>query len=240
MSPAEIAERFIRAAEIERSSREHVGPAPLRAQHLPYVHTYTDKLGWRKEPGDKLERGSDPLSEERKAFWERMGMMPSAEELSQLDGLYDLLMLVDDDSQRRALLAWARSKVGGKSFRRWCFQVEGIHPETGRRRKDRALARISAHLARSSVQNSEDGCSPLLHSGDESGQVWDTVAEGAGRRDQLNSWIAPDAVLTTEGPTDFSWAQKRWQRRRRREERKRREAEERRKAARSWNLSREK
>src|SRR5690606_10623017 len=164
-----------------------------------YVHDHVDKNGWGKSPlqrvvkrgkliqGDWLDEKDDPLADERKAFWERLGVTASAEELRELDGLYDMLKIVDDEGERRALLAWSRSKVGGKAFRRWCFQVEGIHPETGRRRKDRALARISAQLVRSDVQNSGDGCSPLLLSGDENGQVSDTVAEGAGRRDQLNS-----------------------------------------------------
>lgn len=223
MNIGEIAERFIRAAEIERHSPEHVGPAPLRAQQMPYVHTYEDKLNWRKEQGDKLERGSDPLSEERKAFWEKLGIMPTAQELSQLEGLYDLLMMVDDHGERRALLAWARSKVGGKAFRRWCFQVEGIHPETGRRRKDRALTRISDRLSRSDAQHSENDRSPLLHSGPEIGDVLDTVEEDAGKRNGLNNWAAEDAFTSflADQKHDFSWADKRNQLRRQREAAKR-------------------
>lgn len=223
MNIGEIAEKFIRAAEVERASREHVGPATLRAQQLPYVHTYADKAGWRKELGDKLEKGADPLAEERKGFWERMGSLPTAAELRELDGLYDLLMMVGDDGERRALLAWARSKVGGKAFRRWCFQVEGIHPETGRKRKDRALARISANLVRSTAQNCESSCSPQLHSGPEISDVSDTFGEDAGKRDGINNWAADDAfaLFLTEVVHDFSWAQKRNERRRQREAAKR-------------------
>jgi len=221
MNIGEIAEKFIRAAEVERASREHVGPAPLRAQQLPYVHTFADKLNWRKEPGDKLAKGADPLAEERKAFWERMGMMPTSEELRELNGLYDFLMIVEKDAERRALLAWARSKVGGKSFRRWCFQVEDIHPETGRRRKDRALARIDAHIRGSDVLNCENGSAGLLLRGPEIGDVSGTLDEDAGKRDGLNSWIADGALACVlPGQPDFSWAQKRWERRRRQETRK--------------------
>lgn len=240
MNIAEIAERFIRAAEVERASREHVGPAPLRAQQLPYVHDHVDKNGWGKSPlkrvikrgkliqGDWLEEGEDPLAAERKAFWERMGIMPTGEELAELDGLYDLLMMVDDDGERRALLAWARSKVGGKAFRRWCFKVEGIHPETGRRRKDRALSKISNTLARRPMQNSENGCSPLLHSGPEIEHISDTVEEGAGERDGLNNWMADNAFTSifSNDPVDFSWAQKRNEIRRQREARKRKRQQE--------------
>mgnify|MGYP001380135180 CR=1 FL=1 len=217
MNIGQIADLFIRAAEVERAMPGHVGPAPLRAQQLPYVHTFADKAGWRKEPGDKLEKGADPLSEERKAFWEKMGMMPTSDELRELDGLYDMLMLVEDDGQRRALLAWARSKVGGKAFRRWCFAVEGIHPETGRRRKDRALARISAQLVRSDVQNCDNGDSHLLRSGAEIEHISDTIAEDVTSREKLNSWMSENARLACEGQADFSWAQKQWERRRRRE-----------------------
>ncbi len=219
MNIGDIAQRFIRAAEVERASREHVGPAPLRAQQLPYVHTYADKAGWRKEPGDKLEKGADPLAEERKAFWERMGMMPTGEELRELDGLYDLLMLVGNDGERRALLAWARSKVGGKAFRRWCFDVEHIHPETGRRRKDRALFTIEHRLGGNCSQDSAEGGPGLLHRGPDFGDVSGTLDEDAGRREGLNSWMADGALasVVSDSPADFSWARKRWERRRRQE-----------------------
>ncbi len=226
MNIGEIAEKFIRAAEIERASHEHVGPAALRAQQLPYVHDWNDKAGWRKEPGDKLIKGEDPLAEERKAFWERIGIMPSARELSELEALYDWLTAVGNEEQRRALLAWARSKVGGKSFRRWCFQVEGIHPETGRRRKDRALAHISAVIGGRTMQNTENREIRVLASGHEISDVSSTVEEDAGRRDGLNNWIADDAFTSFLADTkhDFSWAAKRNELRRQREARKRKEA----------------
>lgn len=220
-----IAEMFIRAAEVERSTHEHVGPSSKTGFWPQYIHSFADKAGWRKEIGDKLEKGADPLSEERKAFWERVGMTASAEELRELDGLYDLLMTVGRDEERRALLAWARSKVGGKTFRRWCFQVEGIHPETGRRRKDRALAQIKANLVRGAVQNSAYGPDGLLRCGGEIEHVSDTVEEDVGGRIGLNSWMADNAQPGAEGQADFSWAQKRWQRRKRREARKAKERE---------------
>lgn len=223
MNEGEIAELFIRAAEVERSTREHVGPSSKTGFWPQYVHTFADKAGWRKEIGDKLEKGADPLSEERKAFWERLGMMATADELRELDRLDDLLMMVDADGERRALLAWARSKVGGKAFRRWCFDVEGIHPETGRRRKDKALAQIKANLVRGAVQNSAYGSDGLLHDGGEIDHASDTVEEDVGGRIGLNSWMATNAFPSAEGQSDFSWAQKRWERRKRREERKRRE-----------------
>ena len=226
MNIGEIAEKFIRAAEVERASHEHVGPTALRAQQLPYVHTFADKAGWRKEIGDKLLKGEDPLAEERKAFWERIGIMPSAHELAELEALHDWLTAVGNEQQRRALLAWARSKVGGKSFRRWCFQVEGIHPETGRRRKDRALEQISATLRGRTFQNNESAEIRVLSCGDQIGDVSATVEEDAGRRDGLNSWAADDAFTSFLADTkkhDFSWATKRNELRRRREQARRKQ-----------------
>lgn len=233
MNIGEIAEAFIRAAEIDRNTHEHVGPSPLRAQQLPYVHTFADKAGWRREIGDKLRPGEDPLSEERKAFWERLGMRPTAEELSRLEAIYDWLASTDDDGERRALLAWARSKAGGKSFRRWCFTVEGIHPETGRRRKDRALDKIRRYLSGRTMQHDGNGEIRVLHAGTEIVDVSDTLAEDAGKRDTLNSWSAEDAFapFMTGVPLDFSWPERRNERRRQAEARKRKEAERQKAAA---------
>jgi hypothetical protein len=226
MNIGEIAELFIRQAEIERASHEHVGPQPLRAQQLAYVHTYSDKLGWRKEVGDKLDPKADPLADERKAFWERIGIMPSAHELSELEALRGWLLAVDSEKERRALLAWARAKVGGKSFRRWCFKVEGIHPNTGRDRKNRALQRISVLFGGRTIQNSESAEIRLLQPTHEIGDVCGTLAEDAGERDNLNSWIADGAfakILSSEND-DFSWAAKRNERRRQQDQARRKQA----------------
>ncbi|TIM09154.1 hypothetical protein [Mesorhizobium sp.] len=227
MNIAEIQEAFIRAAEIERASREHVGPAQPKSVALPYIHSQADKNGWRKEPGDKLVVGEDPLADERKAFWERIGIQPSAHELSELEVLYAWLTSIENEKERRALLAWARSRVGGKSFRRWCFTTEGIHPETGRRRKDRALAKIHANLIRKPRQDDESGEIRVLLSGAKIDDVSGTVEEDAGKREGLNSWAADDAfepfvavytksfgkeVAAPKGA--FSWAAKRNERRR--------------------------
>jgi hypothetical protein len=223
MNIGEIAERFIRAAEIDRNTREHVGPAPLRAQQLPYVHDFADKAGWRKEVGDKLEAKADPYAEERKAFWERVASLPTAHDFTMAEIAQAWLHAVTDEGERRALWAWARSKVGGKSFRRWCFQTEGIHPETGRRRKDRALSRISVHLSRKTMQHSATDEIRVLLPDPEIGDVSDTIAEDVGKRDGLDSWMAPDAFASdfTLSNQDFSWSEKRNARRRQLEAKKR-------------------
>ncbi|MBE1208128.1 hypothetical protein [Aminobacter carboxidus] len=226
MNIGDIAEHFIRAAEIDRATREHVGPALVRSLPLPYVHSRADKNGWGKEDGDQLVDGADPLAEERKAFWERIGVLPSAHEITELEAIHDWLTSVGNDKERRALLAWARSKVGGKSFRSWCFKTEGIHPNTGRDRKNRALEQIAAILARKGSHNSETGDSGELLRTHEIDDVSHTIAEDAGERDTLNSWLADGAFAKVLSPEfdDFSWAAKRNERRRQREKQKRKKA----------------
>ncbi|TPL40677.1 hypothetical protein [Mesorhizobium sp. B2-4-6] len=226
MNIGEIAELFIRMAEVDRASHEHVGPSQPRSLALPYVHSQTDKNGWGKAPGDFLAVGEDPLADERRAFWERLGALPTAQELSALEEIFDWLKAVENEKERRALLAWSRSKVGGKSFRRWCFKVEGIHPETGRRRKDRALERIRAKLVRSPSEESENPVSGVLRSGDEKGHFSGTIEEDGGEREGLDYWAADGALSSflTDGKDDFSWATKRNERRRQREAKRKRKA----------------
>jgi hypothetical protein len=91
--------------------------------------------------------------------------------------------------------------------------VEGIHPNTGRDRKNRALQQIAIILARRASQNSESAEIRLLHH--EIRGVSATITEDAGERDRRNSWIADGAfakILSSEHD-DFSWAAKRNERR---------------------------
>lgn len=69
----------------------------------------------------------------------------------------------------------------------WCFDKEGIHPETGRRRKDRALQRISDHLAGKRRLHEQSAEIRVLSCGNEISDVSATLAEDAGQRDHLNS-----------------------------------------------------
>jgi hypothetical protein len=222
MNIGEIAELFIRAAEVERALPEHVGPAPVRSLDLGYVHDWIDKLGWSKQRGDKLKE--DPLEEERRIFWERVGLRASSYELSRLEKLREWLLVVPSEGERRALLAWAMSKVGGKKFSRWCFKVEGIHPETGRRRKDRALSRIQAHVSRRPMQHSENGEIRVLLPEPENADIEATFPEPSEQDRSPRSWLADDGFAPFLGeaiPGEFDWAEKRNARRRQREAAKR-------------------
>jgi len=225
LNEADIAERFIRAAEVERAMPVHVGPMPPRSVQLPYVHDWVDKMGWAKTRGDKLKE--DPLAEERRIFWERMGLRASAQEIAQLEHLREWLLAVPDEGERRALLAWAMSKAGGRKFNRWCFKVEGIHPETGRRRKNRAIARILARFDRNGGQDCNNPANGVLPETPENDHDPATIAEDVSEPRSPRSWMSDDAFapFLSEGPFDFSWAEKRNEIRRQREARRRKLAE---------------
>ncbi len=60
----------------------------------------------------------------------------------------------------------------------------------------------------------------VLSCGHEIGDVFDTIAEDAGKRDNVNSWLADDAFapfMSNEPQAAFSWAKKRNDMRRQRE-----------------------
>lgn len=227
MNTAIIQEWFIRAAEIDRQDPDHVGPKPPRSLALPYCHDWVDKLGWAKTKGDQLQE--DKLEEERRIFWERMGLRPTSYELAALEKLRDWLLAVDDEKERRALWAWARARAGGKAFNRWCFKIEGIHPETGRRRKNRAIEKIRRRFGSSDAQNNETSEIRVLRQPAENGDKEDTLEAGARPKESRTSWLDPafKPFLITDAEPDFSWAEKRNERRRQLRKKRQQEEQER-------------
>ncbi|MDI1262259.1 MAG: hypothetical protein PS018_03260 [bacterium] len=202
MTELEIAERFILAAETERKlPRSGERPKGYGGYVLQFVHTYADKTGWRREPGDKLMAGDDPLSDERTAFWDGRTTRPTASEMSAWEEcLRWTAEALDDARHRRALWAWAFSKVGGRSFSKWC-RAEGIHRNTGMTRKNEACERISAHLVRSVVQNSDNAPICTL-------QVTPQIRDVAGRIG--NAW-RPEAywIAQSSMSEEFDWSEAR-------------------------------
>lgn len=215
MNIGEIAERLIVAAEIEDASVRHLyGPQKPRSVALPYEHSQADKNGW----------GTERLEEDRKEFFDNLARQPSARQISEAEEAWGWFALVKDERERAALSAWVRCMADSRRqhFQDWC-KSQGIHRETGRRRKDRALMQISFCLSRSDTQHCKSSRSPVLHSGTEIGHVSDTVAEDVNRSGTVISWMADEAfarVLPDEF-NDFSWASKRNERRRQREAAKR-------------------
>src|ERR1044072_6756897 len=142
-----------------------------------------------------------------------------------------MVPLVADEQNRRALWAWAQSKVGtlqahesktrvtapklakkigqkervkihkrtskDVSFAAWC-RSEGIHEETGRRRKDRALAVLEQYLVRGNSQNAQSWENPLLPVGKVSEHISDPVSQDAPSRKERFVERDQDTVFCKE------------------------------------------
>jgi len=207
MHGREIAERFIRAAEIIEASGA-VGPRRVRAAWVDDAHSHADKNGW----------GTERLAEERRDFWAALNRVPSAREISEAEETQAWLGFVTDEGERLCLLAWAKCMATKAIFRDWCAKA-GIHPETGRRRKERAILRILMALdARVSAAEDID-VATLLPDMPEKGAPPDENIEG------VTAWMAesnrPLAADFDTALDNFDWARKQNERRRVREKRKR-------------------
>lgn len=215
MNIGEIAERLIEAAEIIHNSVEHVGPAHARSLPLPYEHSQADKNGW----------GSERLAEERKEFWESLSRRPSARQVSEAEEAQGWYALVSVEQNREALAGWVHCMAGRGHFYDWC-KKRGFHVETGRRRKDRALLEIQVRLDGRMGQHSETDLQRVLPNTPEIDDIGATIATDVKSKDGILGWTAEDAILTVfGGPTvDFSWAERRNERRRQREAAKRKRA----------------
>lgn len=222
MDIGEVAERFINAAEIERRMpRSGEKPMGYGSYRLQTVHTYADKAGWRKEKGDFLLAGDNPLAQERRSFTDGRSSKVTTEEVETWETCLRWTQdLLQNSQHRRALWAWAFAKAGGKPFSKWCSKTERIHPETGRRRKDRALEQIAAKL---SDPEAVRECTADAHGaiGDVSGEPG-SLPEGESGTADAHAWMA-DGAFTADFASlgDFSWSKRRNQIRRRRQEKKR-------------------
>lgn len=212
MDGREIAERFIRAAEIAEASAA-VGPRRLRAAWVDYAHSHADKNGW----------GTERLAEERRDFWNALNRVPSAREISEAEETQAWLGFVTDQGERLCLLAWAKCMATKAIFRDWCAGA-GIHPETGRRRKERAILRIMLALDARMSSAEDTDVARLLPDTPESVAPADANIEG------VTAWMAdgnrPLAADFDTALDNFDWARKQNERRRAREKRARERAGE--------------
>lgn len=247
----DIQDSLIGAESVIRElSLGRVGPAPLRGQALPYVHSETDMRNWGHRRGEKRSKATDAnacrlLPEDddahsiyRREFWDGFVEPPSSGEISEAHRILDLVMVVDDDGERRALRAWSYAMAGGRPFARWCKRVEKIAVMTGRRRKNRAVEKILAHLASKRDLHDENGLERVLPVTPEIRDVSGTLTSATqGHETGLNSWASDDAfqpfmivhevydsgakrISIPTQPSEFTWADKRNERRRQREKRK--------------------
>lgn len=213
MTDAEIAELFIRAAEVDRRLPDTARPARLKAMSLPYVHTRQEMNEW----------GTERLEEWRAEFWSEYANRIPASSVSEWERAMDLMALVEDESQRRCLWAWARAKAGGRPFAHWCRHEEHIAEITGQRRKNRAISQIAFHFARKGLQNKQNAENGVLPDAPEIDHIAGNIAEP-----RRTSWMADGAFSPIPRPEfrDFSWAAKMAERRRRKREAKKRQMDE--------------
>lgn len=235
-----------RVTILAKASR--LGPKPLRAQKLPYVHSDADMTGWGHNPGDRRSR--DPkanacrlLPEDRFLEYRLISELFDEEpeltedEVRQAVNVEGLIHLVDDENHRRALLAWAYAMAGGRPFKRWC-KANRITPQTGRRWKKLAVQRIVAVLNGKPDLHDTNPENWVLPVTPEIDDVSGTLTGNEGHETSINSWAADDAFqpfhveriefqsggTLTIIPTDqseFTWAKRRCEIKRQREAKRR-------------------
>lgn len=231
MTREEIANLFIRAAWIDSRLPDDARPKQLKGSWVPFFHSVED-INDRRATGIRsgkhkefLIDGDNPVDEWRSAFWATLENRLSREDIGTWERAMELVAVVADEGNRRALLAWAKSKVGtleaktGKrkkvrkdvSFSAWC-RSEGIHEMTGSRRMNRAIVVIEQYLVRGSSQNGQSGCFGVLPVGPVFEHISDTPeadAPNTGRTYERDA----DTVFAKEA-TLFDWNEVRNQRRR--------------------------
>lgn len=204
----EIGERFIRAVQIMEGLYSG-SPRGAGSSWIAIPYTQADKNGW----------GSERLAAERQAFWNSISRSPRPWEVTEAEETLTWLSYVPDEEERLCLTSWARCMASERIFKDWC-KDRGIHPETGRRRKERAILRIMLFLDRKSPQHNEIDISTLLPDTAENGYKGVNIGEEA------THWIAegarPMACDFDVGLQTFSWAEKQNERRRQRDAEKRR------------------
>jgi hypothetical protein len=244
MTFEDIQALFIAAAGTDRKLPDTARPTPLRAQALPYFHLDVEKAGWipadyingepipgktireriaiKRAVKDQLEIGDrGRLDEEADRFW--AGGRVTPHDVTEWERCNELIVHVEDTSERRCLWHWAIAKSGGRPFNHWCFEDEDIHPETGRRRKNNAIRSIV--LAQSCVKTAfkhEIDVSTLLHQPVEIMHIEAKIAQG------VTSWMAdnsrPLICDFDAGLKNYQWAERQNELRRQRERKRKQEA----------------
>lgn len=257
MNKAEIASLFIESAYIDSRLPINARPKALKGTWIPFVHSEEDvksriktgiSFGKFKE---QLQRDDNPFEEWAHKWWDEENQRLKAEDIASWERVNDLIAVVADEGNRRALWAWAKSKVGtleahesktrittkkmgsqklkshkktrrDVSFTAWC-RAEGIHEMTGSRRKDRAIAVIEQHLVRGSSSNHVSGGIGVLPVGPVFEHITDMIGAGSFSEEGLRC-IMDDTAFSPIGvleARDFSWVDARNEIRRQREARKR-------------------
>ncbi len=199
MTPDQIAELFIHGAEVDRRLPQTAKPQALKAQSLGYVHTWEEMREW----------GDERHKEHRAEMFAKTKL--TTEDVSDWELCNQLILLVQDETRRRCLWAWANAQAGGTSFSKWCVK-QGFNRETGRKRKNRAILEIFGELVRINGQNTQIGLEGVLQVCAKSGQIQVTIGDDAPEKQPLN-W-RQDRAISSEEDRSFEWAEARNERRR--------------------------
>lgn len=204
MTRDEVLDLYITAAEVDRRLPDTARPAVLKAQALPYVHSWEDQLGW----------GSARYEEEREAFWQSQSTRLQTADVATWERANELVLIVTRDRDRRCLWAYASSKAGGKPFSKWCKDREHVHRNYGKECADRAINQISEWFLRDASINCMVGVLDALHETPEIGHIPVNIEEP-----RRFVWMAPGAFMAQADheARSFDWALKRNEQRRQRE-----------------------
>ncbi|WGG61850.1 hypothetical protein [Brucella intermedia] len=200
MTPLEIAELFIRGAEVDRRLPQTAKPKQLKAQSLGYVHSWAEMREW----------GDERHKEHRAEMFAKTKL--TTQDVSEWERCNQLILSVKDDMRRRCLWAWANAQAGGTPFGKWCTK-QGFTRETGRKRKNRAILEIFGEIARINGQNYKNGLEGVLHVCHENGHIQVTIGDHADSEKVL-TWRDDFSLTHGETEPDFSWADARNERRR--------------------------
>lgn len=260
MTKAEVADLFIKAAWIDGRLPINASPKRLKGSWVPFVHTEEDVKSRIKTGisfGDfkeHLHPDDNPFEEWLQKWGDEESQRLKPDDIATWERANELIVIVADEGNRRALWAWARAKVNtleanevkkriaskrmgrqklklhkrtnkAVSFAVWC-KAEGIHEMTGTRRKDRAIAIIEQHLVRGASPNNGTADLGVLPVGAIFEHISDRIGAGSFSEEGLRS-IMDDTAFSPIGvldARDFSWAEARMQARRERYEQKRQAA----------------
>jgi hypothetical protein len=191
---------------VDRRLPNTARPARLKAQALPYVNDWQDKLGW----------GSEALEEERLAFWDSRSTRLRKEDISKWELANALIVLIPNAGKRRALWHWSIAKAGGRSFAKWCRNVEHVHPMTGDWRRRSAIECIFRAFARKTLQHNKNDDEGSFTKQVEKRDNSDIITNDAPK-----SWMAhgakPMACDFDSDLGNFNWAERRNEMRRQRD-----------------------
>lgn len=205
MTPEQIIEIFIKAAEIDRRLPDTSRPAGLKAQNIGIVHSFEEMAHWP----------SDELNAIRWAWLDPKKLELTKNDVGLWEVAMELIKLVPDEGKRRALWNWSRSKAGGTTFAKWC-RKEGIKVMTGNWRRKSAIDCIAnAFVVRSATQ----------HNGKAANANFTTGPQIDDKRSIIKVWRADDArPLACDFDRNlqtFDWAEQMNERRRKRDAKRR-------------------